>query len=310
MSRMAKPAPGLEVPTSRSMSGATPLSLQAKRRQLTRQFYLAAIGKYVLLVALLVAFGSPFIWLAITALKTQPELAAFPVHFVPARPDWNNFIQALTTVNFLGYAVNSLILSTVHATLVTLSSAMVGFGFARLKGWGKRPLFIVMLSSMMLPSIVTLFPTYAIFARVGLVGTYWPWVLWGIAGSPYLIFLFRQFFMAIPTALEEAAVLDGCGYGRIFLQIFLPLSTPAVVTAFLLSFMWVWGDYITPSLLLNINNTTLAVAVSVSYVDAHGNAVATVQAAGSLLYMVPEMVLFFFAQRYFVRSVVTSGIKG
>ncbi|GHO78720.1 hypothetical protein KSD_64910 [Ktedonobacter sp. SOSP1-85] len=196
------------------------------------------------------------------------------------------------------------------AVLVTLSSALVGFGFARLRGRGKRPLFLVMLSTMMLPNIVTLIPTYMIFARLGIVDTYWPWVLWGLASTPYLTFLFRQFFSAIPSELEEAAILDGCGYGRIFWRIFLPLSAPVLVTAFLISFTGVWGDYITPSLLLSLDNTTLAVAISTSYLDPHGNGIPTLQAAGALIYIIPEILIFFFAQRYFVRGIMTSGMKG
>ncbi len=271
---------------------------------------LSGASMYTLLLLLVVIFGGPFMWLVITALKTPAEMAAFPVQFLPSHAAWQNFVQAFTTINFLAYATNSLLLSTVYATLVSLSSALVGFGFARLQGRGKRPLFLIMLSTLMLPQIVTLIPTYVLFARFNLINTYWPWVLWGLAASPFLVFLFRQFFSAIPLELEEAAIIDGCGYARIFWRIFLPLSTPVLVTAFLLSFTSVWGDYITPSLFLNQDNTTLAVAISAGYADAHGNALANVQAAGALLYIVPEVVIFFFAQRYFVRGIVTSGLKG
>jgi ABC-type glycerol-3-phosphate transport system permease component len=263
-----------------------------------------------LLLVLVCIFAGPFLWLVVTSLKTPSEMNVFPVHILPVAPQWDNFTQAFTNINFLAYAANSLILSTVFATLVTLSSALVGFGFARLRARGKRPLFLIMLSTMMLPNIVTLIPTYVLFARLGLVDTYWPWVLWGLGASPYLVFLFRQFFSAIPPELEEAAILDGCGYGRIFWGMFLPLSIPVIVTSFLISFMGVWGDYITPKLLLSTDNTTLAVAMSFGYLDPHGNPLTNVQAAGSLLYIIPGIVIFFFAQRYFVRGIVTSGIKG
>src|SRR6266568_2796237 len=168
-----------------------------------------ATSKFTLLMALAVLFLAPFAWLVITALKTPEEMAAFPVHFWPSQLAWQNFVQAVTQVYFLAYAANSAILATINASLTTISSALVGFGFARLKGWGKRPLFLVMLSTMMIPSIVTIIPTYVMFARLGLVGTYWPWVLWGLASSPYLVFLYRQFFSAIPSELEEAAILVG-----------------------------------------------------------------------------------------------------
>jgi multiple sugar transport system permease protein len=271
---------------------------------------LSATGKYILMLALVVLFMAPFIWIVSTALKTPGELGAFPIHFLPDKPAWDNFVQAFTSINFLAYAANSVILSTIYSTLVTFSSALVGFGFARLKAPGKRPLFLIMLSTMMLPNIVTLIPTYVLFARLGLVDTYWPWVLWGLTSTPFLVFLFRQFFSSIPAELEEAAILDGCGYGRIFWRIFLPLSIPAIVTSILISFTGVWGDYITPLLLLSQDNTTLSVAMSAGYLDAHGNPLTTIQAAGALLYIIPEIVIFIFAQRYFVRGFVTSGMKG
>lgn len=277
-----------------------------KRAKLT----LNAAGKYIVLIALASIFAGPFFWLVITAMKTPAELGAYPVQFLPAHFNLDNFVQAFTSINFMAYTGNSVILSGIYALLVTLSSALVGFGFARLKARGKRSLFLIMLSTMMLPSIVTLIPTYMLFSQLNLINTYWPWVFWGLMSSPFLVFLFRQFFSAIPAELEEAAILDGCGYGRIFWRIFLPLAIPAVVTAFLLSFTSVWGDYLTPLLLLSPDNTTLSVAMTAGYVDPHGFALTTVQAAGALMYIVPEIVLFFFAQRYFVRGIVTSGLKG
>ncbi len=267
-------------------------------------------GIYTALLGLSVLFAGPFLWLVTIALKTDVEMNVFPVQILPAQPAWSNFSQALGSINFFAYAGNSLTISTIYATLVTLSSALVGFGFARLKGPGKKGLFFLMLSTMMLPNIVTLIPTYIIFSHLGMIDTFWPWVLWGLASTPFLAFLFRQFFSALPLELEEAAILDGCGYGRIFWSLFLPLSLPVLVTAFLISFTGVWGDYITPSLLLNQDNTTLAVALSNSYVNAHGIGLPNIQAAGTLFYIVPEIIVFLFAQRYFVRGIVTSGMKG
>ena len=267
-------------------------------------------GRYVLLLALAVLFAGPFGWLLLAALKTRAEWAAVPARILPSEAQWQNFGQALTDINFLAYTANSLFLSTTYAVLITASSAVVGFGFARLRGRGKHALFMVVLSTMMLPQILTLLPTYVLFARIGLVNTYWPWVLWGLGASPYLVFLFRQFFAAIPRELEVAAIVDGCGWVRIFVRVFLPLSWPALVTSLLLSFTWTWGDYIAPALLLDVDHTTLSVAITAWYRDPRGSAIPTVQAAGAALYMIPVLLIFLFAQRYFIRSVVTSGIKG
>jgi len=264
----------------------------------------------VLLLGLAVLFAGPFGWLLLAALKTRAEWATVPARILPSEAQWQNFTQALTDINFLAYTANSLFLSTVYAVLVTATSAFVGFGFARLRGRGRHALFLVVLSTMMLPQILTLLPTYVLFARIGLVNTYWPWVLWGLGASPYLVFLFRQFFAAIPRELEDAAIVDGCGWIRMFVRIFLPLSWPALITSLLLSFTWTWGDYIAPALLLDVDHTTLSVAITSWYRDPRGSAIPTVQAAGAALYMIPVLLIFLFAQRYFIRSVVTSGIKG
>lgn len=286
------------------------IALREQKRVRRRRTSLSAGWKYTVLMGLAILFVAPFIWLVLTSLKSIADLASYPIHWLPAIPQWNNFVQALTTINFGAYATNSLVLSTMYATLVTLSSSLVGFGFARLRGRGKFPMLIIMLSTMMLPSILTVIPTYVLFARLGLIDTYWPWALWGLSSSPFLTFLFRQFFTAIPSELEEAAILDGCSYFRIYRQIFLPLSLPVITTSFILSFTWTWGDYVAPSLFLSQDNTTLAVAMSAGYTDAHGNALTSVLAAGSILYVIPVMVLFSVLQRYFVRGIVTSGLKG
>ena len=269
-----------------------------------------AAATYLALLLLSVLFAGPLAWLVLAALKTPVEWVAIPIRLLPETPQWGNFGEALTRINYPVYALNSLLLSSLYAVLITASSATVGFGFARLRGPGKRALFLVLLATMMLPSILTLIPTYVLFSRLGLVNTYWPWVLWGLAASPFLVFLFRQFFVAIPGELEEAAIIDGCGYAGVFVRIFLPVSRPVLVTSFLLSFTWVWGDYLAPALLLDSDHTTLSVAILQGYRDLHGNYVPTLQAAAAVLYVLPVVVIFLFTQRYFVRSVVTSGLKG
>ena len=265
---------------------------------------------YVLLLALAVFFVGPFIWLVLAALKTPAEWGSLPIQILPEQAQWNNFVRAVTDMNFMAYALNSLFLATVYSVLITLSSAAVGFGFARLRAPGKRALFFILLSTMMIPQILTLLPTYVMFSQIGLLNTYWPWVFWGLAASPFLVFLFRQFFATLPRSLEEAAILDGAGWARIFVTIFLPLSRPVLITSFLLSFTGTWGDYIAPALLLDLDRTTLAVAITAWYQDPAGNVIPTVQAAAAVLYIVPVLLIFFFAQRYFVQSSVSSGIKG
>ena len=265
---------------------------------------------YVVLIALTILFMAPFVWLVDIALKNLGDLAVFPIQWFPSQLNLGNFWHAINDIAFWQDAQNSLVLSLINATLTTVSSALVGFGFARLYGPGKKYFFLIMLSTLMLPQIITLIPTYIEFSQLGLVDTYWPWVLWGLSGSAFLSFLFRQTFSNIPQELEEAALLDGCNYFQIFWRIFLPLSLPVIATAFLLQFTYVWGDYVAPSLLLSGDNTTLSVAVTLGYRDAHDNLLPNVQAAASLLYILPMLLLFFGAQRFFVRGIASTGLKG
>ncbi len=281
-----------------------------RRERVRRRVRWRTVVTAVAVLVFSVIFLAPFAWMVLTALKNTSELSAFPIHWVPQQPQWGNFGRALTMIDYGRYTRNSLFLALIYATLVTATSALVGFGFARLQGWGKRPLFVLMLSTMMLPPIITTIPTYILFARLGLVYNYWPWVLWGLSASPYLAFLFRQFFAAIPLDLEDAAIIDGCGYGRMFWRIFLPLSKPVTATAAIFSFQWVWGDWFTPLIFLSMDNTTLSVAMSAGYSDPQGNVLTNVLAAGAFFYTLPVFVLFFVAQRFFVQGIVTTGLKG
>jgi len=281
-----------------------------RRRRIGGDSQRASAYTYIGVVVAVAIFVVPFVWLFLISIASPGQLSQGAAAIVDVDAQWSNFVEAVTRIDFAKYAFNSLFLSTLTAVLTTATSALVGFGFARLRGRGGKTLFTIVIATMMIPSIATLIPTYILFSRIGIVGTYWPWVLWGLAGTPYLIFLFRQFFTAIPIELEDAAIIDGCGWWRIFSRIFLPLARPVILTSLLLSFTWAWGDFLAPALLLNINNTTLAVATAVGYLDPRGNGILTIQAAGAILYILPVLFIFLFAQRYFIGSALGSGVKG
>jgi multiple sugar transport system permease protein len=262
---------------------------------------------YTVLTVVSVLFVVPLLWLLSIAFKNAGELSS--AAWLPHSLRWANFHDALTLIPFGRYALTSLLLATVQGALATLSSAMVGFGFARLRARGKRPLFLVVVATLMLPQIVTLIPTYLIFARIHLIYTYWPWVLWGLGGSAFLIFLFRQTFTSMPMDLEDAAIIDGCGYFRIFATIFLPLAKAVTAAGFILSFTAAWGDFIAPSLFLSQDQTTLAVGLSNGYQTSAGTPLNNALAAGAILYILPVLLLFMVAQRAFIGGFMTSGLK-
>jgi ABC-type glycerol-3-phosphate transport system permease component len=255
-------------------------------------------------------FLIPAIWVVLTALKTEREYNAYPIVLFPAVPQWDNFRLAVTIVPYMRYARNSLVLAGSTTLLNAITSSMGGFAFARHNVRERNLLFILVLSVMMLPNMVTLVPQFVLFSRLKLVGTYWPWILGGIAGSPLHIFLFRQFFAAIPRDLEDAADVDGASRLRIYWQIFMPISGPVIATSSILNFQWVWGEWLRPILYLKDRNTTLAARMASSYKDPAGNQLVTPLMAGICIYALPLIIVFFLAQRHIIQGVVTSGLKG
>ena len=228
----------------------------------------------------------------------------------PSVPQFINYVHVFIYQPFMKYARNSLFLAVTFSTLTVITSAMSGFAFSRINVPHKQALFQVVIALLIIPNLVTVIPTFMLFSKLGLTNTYWPWILWGLGASPFFIFLFRQFFSAFPKELEDAAEVDGANPFRIYWQIFLPNAKPALATAFILNFIWVWGDYLTPILYLSDNNTTLAVKLQSAYVDPQGNALVTVVMAASVLYTLPLIIMFFLAQKHILQGVVTSGLKG
>jgi len=170
-------------------------------------------------------------------------------------------------------------------------------------------IFVILLSTMMLPGVVTLIPTYIIFSKIGWVGTFRPLVIPTLAGSPFFIFLLRQFFMTIPMDLEDAALIDGCGRFRIWLSIMMPLAMPALATVSVFAFMGAWNDYMGPLIYLaNRMQYTLSLGLQV-FVSNHGAEWGMLMAASTMM-VLPVIALFFFAQKSFIQGITMTGIKG
>ena len=266
---------------------------------------------YVVLIVVALIFLLPSLWVIISSLKTETEYRAYPIKLLPTRLYWENYRLVFTMAPFFKYAGNSFFLASVTTALTTLSSALAGFGFARLQGPGKSVLFLILVSMIMIPGTAILIPQFMLYARLGFMNTYWPWIVGGLAGSAWHIFLYRQFFAAFPKELEDAAEVDGCGRFRIFYQIFLPNALPVVATSSLFLFGWVWGDYVAPSLYLSLENTTLAVALSGNlYVNPQGIPLPMVKLAATTIYVLPMITLFFLGQKYIIKGIVTTGLKG
>ena len=274
-------------------------------RRLTN--FLASYGSLVL-VGLLITI--PLAWFLITSLKPEEEYMSYPVRFLPRRLYLDTYNKALTMIPFFKFAGHSVFLSLTHTILTIATSAMAGFAFARFNVPGRDKLFVIVVAMLIVPIIIMQIPQFIIFARLKITGTWWPWVLWGLAASPFYIFLFRQFFAAFPKELEDAAEIDGCGPFRTFRSIFLPNAKPVIATAFILNFTAQWGDYINPFLFLKDSNTTLAVKLQTGYLSPHGQTLTTIILAAAVLYILPVLIIFFLGQKYILEGIVTSGLSG
>ncbi len=266
-----------------------------------------AVGVGVLLMV-------PFGWAVISSLKPVYEIRLLPPTFWPSRFAWSNYPEVLTSTLFATWAQNSALI-TVLATLGTvITAAMAGFAFARFNFWGRNLLFGLALSTMMLPQEVTLIPTYLLYFKIGWLNTYLPLIVpFWLGGGAFFIFLFRQFFMTIPTDLDEAAKIDGANYFQILGQIIVPLSMPALATAAIISFISHWNSFIFPLIILNDpDKFTLAIGLRYFAISpsADSKPLDHLLLAGSVMMTIPIVLIFFFGQRYFVRGVVMSGIKG
>jgi multiple sugar transport system permease protein len=266
--------------------------------------YSRDFASYVVLVMASFFLLLPVFLLLLSSLKAGDEFRSFDFKLFPEVPQWRNYIGIFRNSDFGEIAVRTGILSIVFAVITTLSSSLTGYAFARYQVPGSKQLFIIVISMLIIPVIATIIPQYILYARLGMINTYWPWIFSALAGTPLYIFLFRQFFMGIPKDLEEAAEVDGCGPLRMYGAIFLPNAKPAIATVMIFAFMSVWGDYFTPLIFLNPDKTLLGVALARYFGRSTGVLAATV------LYIIPVVIIFFYAQKYILEGVVTTGLKG
>jgi multiple sugar transport system permease protein len=272
---------------------------------------------FILLVGSL-AFLVPFYFVLNGSLKTDAEVQGGDFVSLTDKPLWSNYSDALDrlglqtqgrTIPSFPALSNTIVITTFTIVGQIVSCSLVGFGFARFQFRGRNTLFLLMLSTMMLPAQVTLIPVFVLFKSLGLIDTIWPLVLPAWFASPFFVFMFRQFFTQIPEELIEAARIDGCSNWRIYWQFMLPLSTPVIAIVTIYTFLAAWNDFLGPLVYLNSpENRTLALALN-SFKGQYGTSEAHLLMAASVICMAPCVLLFFAMQKYFVESVAQSGMK-
>jgi ABC-type glycerol-3-phosphate transport system permease component len=280
---------------------------KASNSQMRRGGRKAALTLLITLLA--ITFLLPMFWLLSSSLQTEEQIFSRPPVWLPDPIMWSNYWQALTRERFHLFFLNTLTLAVITAFGATLSSALVAYGFARLKWPGREPLFFIVLCTMMVPYQVTMVPLYVLFSRLNWVGTYLPLTLPYFFGSPFFIFLLRQFFRTIPQDLTDAARIDGCSHWGIFLRIILPLARPALAVVVLFRVLDVWGDFLEPLIYINrVRQYTLSLGLLL-FQSMYQTEWTLLMAAAAAITL-PVIVVFFFTQRLFIEGVTFSGLKG
>jgi multiple sugar transport system permease protein len=290
----------------------TPAALPGRRLRTARR---------AILVGLLIAGGllmmAPFLWMITTSLKTRAEVFVAPPTLLPIVPQWQNYPDMWTALPFGSFFVNSVKLATLNTIGQLVSCSMAAFAFAALRFRFRQPLFALLLVTLIIPFQVVLVPNFILYRLLphpfstsgNWIGTQEPLWVGAFLGGAFGTFLLRQFFLAIPGELADAARVDGANPWQIYRHIYLPLAKPALATLAIFTFMWNWNDLINPIIYLrDIDSLTLTAGLSLFQGQYVGKW--PLLMAGALVSVIPMIILFIVAQRHFVRGIALTGIKG
>lgn len=265
-------------------------------------YIIVGMGSVVLLI--------PFAWMISTALKEPGVIFTFPLKWIPHPVVWHNFIEAWTSVPFGTFLKNTCIITFSCIIGQVLSGSLVAYGFARLRFPGRNVLFIILLSTIMIPYQVTMIPQFILFNYLGWIDTFKPLIVpFFFGGSAFYIFLLRQFFLTISPEMDDAAKIDGCTLFGIYYRIILPLSKPALGIIAIFSFAGHWNAFVLPLIFLS-SMEKFTLALGLNFFRGMYLTEWNLLMAATLLVILPCLLLFFFAQKYFIQGIVITGLKG
>jgi ABC-type glycerol-3-phosphate transport system permease component len=281
---------------------------RATRFTFGQRRFIAHFFIHVVLLMGVVTMMIPLAWTLSTSLKSPGEVFIFPPTWIPNEIRWGNYAEAVTEIPFFRYLWNTVYITSLSIVGKVVSIMLVAFAFARLKWWGRNTMFLLMLTTMMLPPHVTLIPQFILFKEINWLDTFWPLIVPAFFGGPWLTFLVRQYLMTLPRDLDDAARIDGCSDWGVFTRIILPLAKPAVIIVVIFVFNNTWNEFLLPLIYLqSTERYTLALGLRLF----QGEAATSwhLLMAASLLSMLPVLVLFFSAQKYFMQGIVFTGVK-
>jgi multiple sugar transport system permease protein len=263
---------------------------------------------HLVLIPLALVMILPLVWMLLTSLQTLNETRHYPPTLIPASPQWRNYTAVLKEAPFGRWFANTVIVTVVSVLGNLIFCSLAGYAFARIKFFGREVVFILVLATLMIPFQVIIIPTFLIVRKLGLIDTLGALILPNLAGA-FGIFMLRQFFRTLPIELEEAARIDGASRLGVLFKIVLPLSGPALATLAVITFLWTWNDFLWPLITIyNPDHMTLQLGLA-TFQGAHQSTTNLLMAA-NVMSVLPVLLLFFLAQRYFVRGIATTGLKG
>jgi len=271
---------------------------------------------YAILLFGAIIFAIPFIWMLRSSVMPERLVYNIPIIWIPPELDVSHYTESWEMLPFPIFYRNTTFITFMNIIGLVLSSSLVAFGFARIRFWGRDWIFLLLLSTMMLPFQVTMIPIYLFWSRLGAINTFWPLIVPEWLTNAYNVFLLRQFFMTISPELDDAARIDGCGWFGIYSRIILPLSLPALGVIAIQAFAWNWNNFMAPLIYLNEPRMyTIALGLrlfSIGPVTGFQSGRFTMAdiMAMTIVALIPCLIVFFWAQRRFIQGIVITGVKG
>lgn len=265
---------------------------------------------YIVLILVSLLLLAPLIWMLSTSLKPMNEIVRFPPTILPETVVWQNYLDTIQSFPFFKYMGNTLFITFFVVLGNVFSNSFIAYGFAKIEFPFKKVLFALVLATMMVPGFVTMIPQYILFTRIGWVGTYLPLIVPAFFGSAFNIFLLRQFYLAINNELIEAAKIDGANHLYIWSHLMIPLTKPALITVGIMSFNGAWNDFLGPLLYIT-EEDMYTLQIGLQSFSNQSTTQWNYLMAGATLVLIPSILLFFFAQKYFIEGMdLTGGTKG
>ena len=266
-------------------------------------------GIHILLTGGAILFTIPFLWMVSTSLKAPADILLVPPKWIPDPIVWRNYPEAWTSLPFNKFLLNTCTITLFSIIGTVFSCPLVAFSFSRLRFPGRDFWFVVLIATMMLPMHVTMIPRFILFQKLGWLNTFNPLIVPAYFGSAFYIFLLRQFFMTLPRELDDAAVIDGCNTFGIYWQIILPLAKPALAAVAVFSFISNWNAFLAPLIYLT-DMEKMTIAVGLQMFRGQYTTEMHLLMAASTVAVLPILIVFFIAQKYFIQGIVLTGMKG